>query len=110
MPPREQVQLSPLLIAEDDPATRELVRELFADAGYTIIETSDGQEALVLLRQSAEPYVVLLDDRMPSSSCLVSLTSHVNCACSRRTDRGRGQRASGPARGGARRRRAAVRR
>jgi CheY-like chemotaxis protein len=68
MPPREQVHLSPLLIAEDDPAIRELVHELFADAGYTIIDASDGQEALVLLRLSAEPYVVLLDDRMPELS------------------------------------------
>jgi CheY-like chemotaxis protein len=65
MPSREQLQLSPLLIVDDDGAVRGVIHALFEDVGYTIIEARNGQEALALLRQSAEPYVVLLDDRMP---------------------------------------------
>jgi len=68
MPRREQFHLSPLLIVDDDEAIRGVMHELFADAGYTISEARNGLEALVLLRQSAEPYVVLLDDRMPELS------------------------------------------
>jgi CheY-like chemotaxis protein len=50
---------------DDNEGTREVIRILFEDAGYTIFEANNGQEALVLLRESSEPLVVLLDVRMP---------------------------------------------
>jgi CheY-like chemotaxis protein len=65
MRPSEQSQLSPLLIVDDNEGIRASIRILFEDAGYTIFEASNGNEALVLLRESAEPLVVLLDVRMP---------------------------------------------
>jgi CheY-like chemotaxis protein len=65
MPPSEQSRLSPLLIVDDNEGTREVIRILFEDAGYTIIEANNGRDALVLLRESPEPLVVLLDVRMP---------------------------------------------
>jgi CheY-like chemotaxis protein len=68
MLPREQSHLSPLLIVDDNEGTREVIRILFEDAGYTTIEATNGQEALVLLRESSEPLVVLLDIRMPEVS------------------------------------------
>jgi two-component system sensor histidine kinase/response regulator len=68
MLPREQSHLSPLLIVDDNEGTREVIRILFEDAGYTTIEATNGQEALVVLRESSEPLVVLLDIRMPEVS------------------------------------------
>jgi CheY-like chemotaxis protein len=65
MRPSEQSHLSPLLIVDDNEGIRASIRILFEEAGYTIIEATNGNEALVLLRESAEPLVVLLDVRMP---------------------------------------------
>jgi CheY-like chemotaxis protein len=68
MRPSEQSQLSPLLIVDDNEGIRASIRILFEEAGYTIIEASNGNEALALLRESTEPLVVLLDVRMPELS------------------------------------------
>ena len=58
----------PLLIVEDDEATRETMRIVCEDAGYAVIEASNGNDALVMLRESSEPLVVLLDVLMPQLS------------------------------------------
>ena len=63
MQSQEHAQLAPLLIVDDDEAIRDTIRVLLEGAGYTVSEASTGKEALVLLRESSEPYVVLLDDR-----------------------------------------------
>ena len=55
----------PLLIVDDDEPTRETIRIMFEDAGYTVIEATNGADALVLLRESSEPLIVLLDVLMP---------------------------------------------
>jgi CheY-like chemotaxis protein len=65
---QEHAQLAPLLIVDDNEAIRDTIRVLLEGAGYTISEASTGKEALALLRESSEPYVVLLDDRMPELS------------------------------------------
>jgi CheY-like chemotaxis protein len=65
MQPEDQSKPAPLLLVDDNEATRETIRILFEDAGYPIMEASNGQEALVLLQQSAESLVVLLDVKMP---------------------------------------------
>jgi CheY-like chemotaxis protein len=53
-----------ILIAEDDPASRELVREILAAQGYQVIEATDGQEALRMVEEES-PDLVLLDIQLP---------------------------------------------
>jgi two-component system, cell cycle response regulator DivK len=53
-----------ILIAEDNPINRELLRELLEVRGYTVAEACDGQEALAMVEQ-APPDILLLDIGMP---------------------------------------------
>src|SRR3954451_14430595 len=59
-----------VLIVEDDPDTREMVRQLLAGHGYYALAAEDGLEALHLLRTVRHrapdaPCLVLLDLKMP---------------------------------------------
>ena len=51
-------------MADDNPAGRELVRESLAEHVSSIIEASDGREALEKIRETL-PDLVLLDIQMP---------------------------------------------
>lgn len=53
-----------ILVAEDNAALRELVRETVEGLGYEVIEAVDGEEALRKIRESP-PDLVLLDIQMP---------------------------------------------
>jgi|HubBroStandDraft_6_1064221.scaffolds.fasta_scaffold1487632_1 CheY-like chemotaxis protein len=53
-----------ILIAEDNPVNRELLRELLELRGYEVAEACDGQEALTLIAQ-AQPDLLILDLSMP---------------------------------------------
>lgn len=53
-----------ILIAEDDPASRELLLEILGELGYELLEARDGGEALRQIEQ-ASPDLVLLDIQMP---------------------------------------------
>jgi PAS domain S-box-containing protein len=53
-----------VLVADDNPAGRELVRESLAEHVSSIIEASDGREALDKIRDT-RPDLVLLDIQMP---------------------------------------------
>jgi two-component system cell cycle response regulator DivK len=53
-----------LLIAEDDPASRELLREILQAQGYQVVEAEDGQAALNKIEEES-PDLVLLDIQMP---------------------------------------------
>jgi two-component system cell cycle response regulator DivK len=53
-----------ILIAEDNPINRELLRELLEMRGYAVLEACDGQEALAMVEQ-APPEILLLDIGMP---------------------------------------------
>ena len=53
-----------ILIAEDNPVNRELLRELLEARGYAIEEAVNGQEALHMIAQS-KPDLLLLDLSMP---------------------------------------------
>ena len=59
-----------MLIVEDDPEIRELVRQLLSTAGFYAVGAQDGLEALHLLRsvrhrEPQAPCLVLLDLMMP---------------------------------------------
>ena len=53
-----------VLIAEDNPTNRELLRELLEIHGYTVVEAGDGQEALARVEE-ALPDILLVDIGMP---------------------------------------------
>jgi two-component system cell cycle response regulator DivK len=53
-----------VLVAEDNPANRELLRELLEGRGYNVIEAPDGQEALRMIEET-HPDILLLDMGMP---------------------------------------------
>ena len=53
-----------ILIAEDNPVNRELLRELLEIRGYDVIEACDGQEALEKIAET-QPDILLLDLGMP---------------------------------------------
>jgi CheY-like chemotaxis protein len=53
-----------ILVADDNLASRELMRELLEAAGHRVLEAINGREALDLIHQDA-PDVVFLDLQMP---------------------------------------------
>lgn len=53
-----------VLLAEDNPMNRELIRDALEAAGCEIIEAASGEEALRKLREGP-PHLVLLDVQMP---------------------------------------------
>ena len=61
---RQPDQGKRVLVADDNPAGRELVRESLAEHVSSIIEASDGREALDKIRET-RPDLVLLDIQMP---------------------------------------------
>ena len=53
-----------ILIADDSPISRELIRESLESAECRVVEASDGRNALEMIRQSF-PDLVLMDIQMP---------------------------------------------
>jgi CheY-like chemotaxis protein len=53
-----------MLVADDDPAIRDLVAEVLKEAGYAVQTVGDGLSALVAIR-ATRPALVLLDVAMP---------------------------------------------
>jgi len=53
-----------ILIADDRPSSRELLRTVLQRAGYAVIEAGDGEEALEQA-QNGRPDLILLDLQMP---------------------------------------------
>ncbi|MEA5112629.1 MAG: PAS domain S-box protein [Geobacteraceae bacterium] len=51
-----------ILLVEDDDAVRALTREILEEAGYTVIETADGQEALDRFRERQANVDMLVTD------------------------------------------------
>jgi CheY-like chemotaxis protein len=55
-----------VVVVEDDPATRDVLRRTLARGGWTVVEAEDGYGALALLERSTPPpAVVVLDLMMP---------------------------------------------
>lgn len=55
----------PILIVDDDPDVRELLRESLEVVGHRVVEASNGQEALEVISRTPDLGLVLLDLRMP---------------------------------------------
>jgi CheY-like chemotaxis protein len=56
--------MTKVLVAEDNPINRELLRELLENRGYTVVEACNGQEALCMIDET-QPDILLLDISMP---------------------------------------------
>jgi CheY-like chemotaxis protein len=54
-----------ILVADDSPTVRKVLRGWLESAGHTVEEASDGEHTLQALRAAREPMVVLLDYLMP---------------------------------------------
>jgi CheY-like chemotaxis protein len=57
-------KLLTILVADDNPVSRELMRELLEASGHVIIEAVNGRNAIDLIRQN-QPDLVFLDLQMP---------------------------------------------
>jgi DNA-binding response OmpR family regulator len=56
--------MSTILIAEDNPMTLKMVESKLMDHGYSVLQATNGQDALNLA-QSSKPALILLDCMMP---------------------------------------------
>lgn len=67
-----------ILIADDDPSTRMLLRASITQWDYPVIEASDGEEAWTILQNANQPHIVTVDWMMPKidglSLCRLSKT------------------------------------
>src|SRR5260221_118244 len=54
-----------VLVVDDKPSSRELIRVVLESSGYAVSEAGDGQEA-VRIAQQIEPDAILLDLQMPA--------------------------------------------
>ena len=59
MEPKETV----ILLAEDDPVVRNLVRMMLSKEGYSVLTANNGQEALEICRSFKDPIHLLLTDK-----------------------------------------------
>lgn len=57
--------MSNILLVEDDPTSRELMKIVLQRAGHEVREAEDGEAALAALEQGNRPDVVILDLMMP---------------------------------------------
>jgi CheY-like chemotaxis protein len=56
---------APVLVVEDDEATREMLRYLVESTGCSVVTAANGLEALECLRKGVRPSLILLDLMMP---------------------------------------------
>lgn len=62
---QHQIEKQKVLIADDDPPTRMLLRAAISQWGYDVVEASDGEEAWHILQQADAPRILILDWLMP---------------------------------------------
>jgi CheY-like chemotaxis protein len=56
-----------ILVVDDNPVCRELIREALHAGGFSVLEASQGEEALETIRRQV-PDMVLLDIQMPNGT------------------------------------------
>lgn len=57
-----------MLLVEDDPVLQELYSESFREAGFTVLQAVDGEEAVEMMDAQPEVGIVLLDLMLPKIS------------------------------------------
>ena len=63
-----------ILVVEDEVLLRAMLSEVLRDAGYSVIEASNGDEAMVILSEMS-PDLMVTDVRMPGSIDGIQLTA-----------------------------------
>jgi len=53
-----------ILIVEDEPILREIMKDYFINEGYEVLEAADGKEALTIFQES-EVHLIILDIMLP---------------------------------------------
>jgi CheY-like chemotaxis protein len=69
---------SSVLVVDDEDVIRMVMRTILEDAGYAVIEASDGKPALAQLADSQEGMVVVLDLKMPGMDGIAVLRALAN--------------------------------
>ncbi len=59
-----------ILVVDDEPDSRMILREMLCHLGYRVIEHPDGSSALMTLREGSEVDLVITDERMSDMSGL----------------------------------------
>ena len=54
-----------VLVVDDEPRMRKLVRDYLTKDGYLVVEAGDGEEALNLFLQSKDINLIIMDVMMP---------------------------------------------
>lgn len=57
--------MSKILVAEDEAMLRIIAVEMLEDAGFTVFQAADGEEALALLKANPEISLLVSDIKMP---------------------------------------------
>jgi two-component system, cell cycle sensor histidine kinase and response regulator CckA len=55
-----------VLIADDESVVRDIARRILEDAGYRVLEASDGVEAVQVLKDGAQIDLLIADLKMPN--------------------------------------------
>lgn len=75
--------MATILVVDDEPSLRRLMRRTLEGAGYGVLEAADGPQALLLARSEA-PALILLDVALPGLTGLeVCRTLRAGAATSR---------------------------
>lgn len=73
--------MSRILIAEDNPVNRELLREILETEQHEVVEATNGKEALALI-EDLIPDLILLDINMPvldGFATIAQIREHPKC-------------------------------
>lgn len=62
----QQIDTLKVLIADDDPPTRVLLRAAISQWGYEIYEAKDGEEAWTIMQNADAPKILIVDWLMPN--------------------------------------------
>jgi two-component system cell cycle sensor histidine kinase/response regulator CckA len=62
MPAAPSSRKRTILVVDDEPAVRLLATRILEERGYSVIEASDGSDALALLESMAEPIDLVISD------------------------------------------------
>ena len=54
-----------VMIVDDEPRMRKLVRDFLSKDGYMVVEAADGEEALTIFLQSKDISLIIMDVMMP---------------------------------------------
>lgn len=66
------MEKSRILVVDDEPGVRELLKEFLETKGYVVTTASDGAEALTAFEEQ-KPHLILLDINMPGMNGLGTL-------------------------------------